>query len=144
MQVFYSCALCHKLWHCTRMKSWHPGSVWPHTLFRLNLAPLWSTIEHKYSILIKPSDSTWINPCPMCNVTMCTLIEKRIVQVCVFVDYVAKKRFELGPDDLSISIWSRGRTPVEVPFTGLHPCLEILIPLLLDNLWEYFGDLYRN
>lgn len=92
----------------------------------------------------KSTNFTRINPCPIRNISMCALVEERLIQVGVSIHNVAQKRLEFGPYDLPISIRRSSSTPVQVSFTGLYPRPEILIPFLLGNFGQQFSDLFRN
>lgn len=92
----------------------------------------------------KSINDTRINPCPISNISMCALVEERLIQVGVSIHNVAQKRLEFGPYDLPISIRRSSSTPVQVSFTGLYPRPEMLIPFLLGNFRQQFSDLFRN
>ena len=49
-------------------------------------------------------NNTWVNPFAIRDVSMCTLVKKRVIQVSVPINDMAKELFQLSPDDFSITI----------------------------------------
>ena len=60
--------------------------------------------KKSYQIAREITNNTWVNPFAIRDVSMGTLVKKRVIQVSVPINDMAKERLKLSPDDLSIPI----------------------------------------